>query len=275
MDRFVGAVSSAAVTWVPAVLRRPVRSVHTSNHQSFAVSFREAPALLVWGRKLSDWNSAPAQFSVALMLYVAAAAGSAVPRTMPTEASAAPSTNRRFFFFEVSIPAPILFEVTPKPSHTIGSVPRYIAICKYFSIDRPSHRNISLRGEGVSRRTPAARRGASHPYVGVDDAMGSRQAIGHLINSGRQRIGIISGPMDNVGTRIRFDAAAGCLVDAERSVIFVPATEFSIEAGHAAAETILGEHPDLDALYVASDVLATGVLRYLRAERRVCPRMSQ
>lgn len=107
------------------------------------------------------------------------------------------------------------------------------------------------------------------PFAGVDDAMGSRQAIEHLLGTGRERIGIISGPLRTSGAHTRLDAAVDALGGLSDSRIEETAS-FAVAAGFEAARSLLEHEPDLDALYVASDVLAVGTMDYLeRIGRRV------
>lgn len=102
------------------------------------------------------------------------------------------------------------------------------------------------------------------PFVGVDDAMGSRQAVDHLIATGHRRIGVVTGELATPGALLRSQAAQTALTQAGLEPWAVEAEGYSVEAGMAATAAILRAHPHLDALYVASDVLAIGALRVLR-----------
>lgn len=109
------------------------------------------------------------------------------------------------------------------------------------------------------------------PYVGLDDAMGSQQAVTHLLEIGRRRIGIVSGPRINVGTETRFRAASNALSQIGVPVASEEAEEYSSEAGYAATRCLFETAKNLDALYVASDVLAKGALQYLHDSGRRVP----
>ncbi|PZF97992.1 LacI family DNA-binding transcriptional regulator [Micromonospora deserti] len=107
------------------------------------------------------------------------------------------------------------------------------------------------------------------PYVDVDHVGGVTAAVRHLVDSGRRRIATIAGPQDMVAgierlTGYRETVAAAGL--AER----VAAGDFTRESGAAAMRRLLAEHPDLDAVFAASDLMAHAALRALReAGRRV------
>lgn len=119
--------------------------------------------------------------------------------------------------------------------------------------------------------TGPVRRGSTLLYSGVDDAMGSTQAIEHLLSLGRSRIGIITGPVLSYGSELRLSAgrdALGVLDDPARIEV---AAQFTAAEGYERAKTVLARCPDLDALYVASDVLAQGAMAYVRESGRRIP----
>jgi DNA-binding LacI/PurR family transcriptional regulator len=107
----------------------------------------------------------------------------------------------------------------------------------------------------------------SAPWVGVvdvDNAGGARQAIEHLRGTGRERIALIAGPPDTAAGAARL---AGCGPWDED---FVAYADFRETGGAEAMRTLLARHPDLDAVFVASDLMAVGALTALReAGRRV------
>jgi len=108
--------------------------------------------------------------------------------------------------------------------------------------------------------------------VGADDLDGGRQMTEHLIARGATRIATITGPMDTPGGFLRLEGyqqalrAAGLPVLPER----VQHGDYTQAGGGAAMRTLLAESPDLDAVFVASDLMAAGALAVLReAGRRV------
>lgn len=109
-------------------------------------------------------------------------------------------------------------------------------------------------------------------FVDVDNAGGARQAVAHLVTAGRRRIATIAGPQDmGVGlarlTGYREAAAEAGLPVAEDLIAY---GDFSEPSGAVAMRTLLASRPDLDAVFVASDLMAAGAVRVLReAGRRV------
>lgn len=100
---------------------------------------------------------------------------------------------------------------------------------------------------------------AAH-YVDTDNAGGARLATEHLVTRGCRRIGTIAGPGDMtagldrlVGWREAL-AAAGLPDDA------VEYGDFTARSGADAMARLLDRAPDLDAVFVANDLMASGAL---------------
>ncbi|HEX6197205.1 MAG TPA: LacI family DNA-binding transcriptional regulator [Jiangellaceae bacterium] len=107
------------------------------------------------------------------------------------------------------------------------------------------------------------------PYVDVDQAGGVRAAVEHLINGGRRRIATIAGPQDMVAGVDRLNGYRDALGGTNRRSI-VAIGDFTRESGATAMRQLLEDDPGLDAVFVASDLMAHGALRALRdAGRRV------
>ncbi|MRG59725.1 substrate-binding domain-containing protein [Agromyces sp. CFH 90414] len=106
----------------------------------------------------------------------------------------------------------------------------------------------------------------SFSSVSVDDVVGGRLAVRHLLDTGRRRIAFVGGP---VGIRQVADRLAGArqavaeVPDATLEVI--PTDSLSVLQGRAAGEGIRGrgaaDRPD--AVFAANDLLAMGVLQAL------------
>ncbi|MFJ6197016.1 LacI family DNA-binding transcriptional regulator [Micromonospora sp. NPDC092111] len=109
-------------------------------------------------------------------------------------------------------------------------------------------------------------------FVDVDNVGGARKAVQHLARRGRRRIATIAGPQDMgaglarlVGYREAVEATVGGLDP--RMIAY---GDFSEGSGAAGMRRLLEACPDLDAVFVASDLMAFGALRTLReAGRRV------
>jgi DNA-binding LacI/PurR family transcriptional regulator len=106
-------------------------------------------------------------------------------------------------------------------------------------------------------------------YVDVANECGARLAVRHLLNLGRRRIATIAGPQDMVGGIDRLHGYRSELRDSDRRSI-IAVGDFTRLSGVSAMRQLLADDPDLDAVFVASDLMAEGALRALRqAGRRV------
>lgn len=102
---------------------------------------------------------------------------------------------------------------------------------------------------------------------------GAAMATRHLIEHGRTRIGMISGPLDFLASRRRRDGWRRALDEAELSMPddALVTTAITAQAGHDAIGELLERHPDLDAVFVEGDIPALGVLRRLHELGRTVP----
>ncbi|MEV4115420.1 LacI family DNA-binding transcriptional regulator [Nonomuraea sp. NPDC049695] len=111
-----------------------------------------------------------------------------------------------------------------------------------------------------------------HPYsyVDMDNRAGARQAVKHLLGLGRRRIAAIAGAQDmGVGVdRLAGYRDALLLTGLPELVAY---GDFSEESGATAMTELLAEHPDLDAVFAASDPMALGAMRVLKAAGRSIP----
>jgi DNA-binding LacI/PurR family transcriptional regulator len=108
-------------------------------------------------------------------------------------------------------------------------------------------------------------------YVDVDNTGGGRMATEHLLRIGRRRIGTIAGPQDMSAGLDRLAGWAAALEGAGLASDVVAYGDFTTGGGARAATQLLAEHPDLDALFVASDLMAVGALAVLAAAGRLVP----
>ncbi|HWU05906.1 MAG TPA: LacI family DNA-binding transcriptional regulator [Streptomyces sp.] len=100
------------------------------------------------------------------------------------------------------------------------------------------------------------------PYVDCDNRGGAREAVRHLVSLGRRHIAHIAGPRDQTSALDRIDGYRDVLPDAGRDL--VADGDFTSEGGARAMAGLLDAHPDLDAVFVANDLMASGALRVLR-----------
>ncbi|GHS85419.1 transcriptional regulator [Actinomycetota bacterium] len=106
-------------------------------------------------------------------------------------------------------------------------------------------------------------------YVAADDTAGARVMTEHLLGTGRSRVATITGPMDTPGGTMRLAGYRAALGDRFDETL-VAHGDYTRGSGQAAMRDLLERHPDLDAVFVASDLMAAGALQALRdAGRRV------
>lgn len=107
------------------------------------------------------------------------------------------------------------------------------------------------------------------PYVDVDHFGGVAQAVEHFRTTGRRRIATIAGPQDMVAGVDRLNGYRAALAQAGLDGLEAIG-DFTRESGVKAMNELLAADPHLDAVFVASDMMAHGALQALRdAGRRV------
>ena len=106
----------------------------------------------------------------------------------------------------------------------------------------------------------------SHPgisVVSVDNRMGAKQAVQHLIQQGRRKIGIITGPMAWWEARTRHagwqEALEEAGLDASPSLVAM-SDDWSALNGERGMRTLLAQTPDLDAVFASNDQIALGAI---------------
>lgn len=110
---------------------------------------------------------------------------------------------------------------------------------------------------------------SSAPCIDVDHIGGVEAAVEHLIGQGRRKIATIAGPQDMSAGRARLEGYRQALAgDGRRAIMAIG--DFTTKSGVEAMRQLLADEPDLDAVFVASDLMAHGALTALReAGRRV------
>ena len=92
----------------------------------------------------------------------------------------------------------------------------------------------------------------------------------HLVHIGRRRIATIAGPQDMVAGVDRLTGYRQALKNSDRRSI-VALGDFTRESGIRAMDQLLADDPNLDAVFVASDMMAHGALQALKAAGRSVP----
>jgi LacI family transcriptional regulator len=105
-----------------------------------------------------------------------------------------------------------------------------------------------------------------------DNVGAGRLAIEHLITCGRTRIAHITGDPGYGASRERAQGATAALADAGLPLIGeVVYGAWSEGWGRAAAAVLLERHPEIDAVFCGSDLVARGVIDTLRDHGREIP----
>ena len=101
-------------------------------------------------------------------------------------------------------------------------------------------------------------------YVDVDNAAGAAMGTKYLIDLGRQRIATIAGPANMQAALDRAEGWAAALREAGHPDDLLEYGDFTLASGAAAMRALLDREPKLDAVFVASDLMAAGAISLLR-----------
>lgn len=109
--------------------------------------------------------------------------------------------------------------------------------------------------------------------VDADNVEGGRAATDLLIARGARNIATITGPLDMSAGQDRLAGYRQALRAAGRRFrrSAVAAGDFTVEGGAAAMATLLAAEPELDGVFVASDLMAVGAIRTLAEHGRRVP----
>ncbi|MDX2762361.1 LacI family DNA-binding transcriptional regulator [Streptomyces europaeiscabiei] len=107
-------------------------------------------------------------------------------------------------------------------------------------------------------------------YVDADNRGGAREAVRHLVSLGRERVATITGPVDREASAFdRLEGYRDILPDAPP--LLAEHSDYTRQGGFDAMAALLDRCPDLDAVFVASDLMASGALQVLREHGRRVP----
>ena len=114
---------------------------------------------------------------------------------------------------------------------------------------------------------------AHYCSVTGDNLDGGRLATEYLIGLNREQIGFIGGPPEELEVQQRFEGYKSALFAFDRTVdqTLVAYGDFSNTSGAAAMEQLLENVPDLDAVFVNSDLMAIAAMDVIRDHRRSVP----
>ncbi|MGA4845451.1 LacI family DNA-binding transcriptional regulator [Streptomyces sp. G5(2025)] len=106
-------------------------------------------------------------------------------------------------------------------------------------------------------------------YVDCDNRGGAREAVRHLVGLGRSRVAHITGALDQTSAVDRLDGYRDILVDGDPRLI--AEGDFTPAGGERAMRELLDRVTELDAVFAANDLSASGALRVLRERGRRVP----
>lgn len=139
-----------------------------------------------------------------------------------------------------------------------------------------THEKDPLIGSLLDEQVPIVACGIPLGYadrvasVSVDEVGGARAAVAHLLAAGRRRVATVTGPLDTSGGRLRLEGYRTELGDRFDPAL-VAQGDYGADSGAAAMAELLDRAPDLDAVFVASDLMAAGALATLRQRGRRVP----
>ena len=110
-------------------------------------------------------------------------------------------------------------------------------------------------------------------YVDADNEHGAMQAVAHLVDQGRRVIATVAGPQDMGAGVDRLEGYRRGLRAAGRELSsdLEEVADFTFEGGQAAMGALLERRPDVDAVFVTSELMALGAMNALRAHDRRVP----
>ncbi|MFF0415430.1 LacI family DNA-binding transcriptional regulator [Kitasatospora sp. NPDC004745] len=101
-------------------------------------------------------------------------------------------------------------------------------------------------------------------FVDADNLTGARDAVRRLCASGRRSVATIAGPPDTAAGADRLAGYRQAVTSTSSARPAVAYGDFGSASGEHAMQRLLDQHPELDAVFAASDQMAVGALRTLR-----------
>jgi DNA-binding LacI/PurR family transcriptional regulator len=106
-------------------------------------------------------------------------------------------------------------------------------------------------------------------WAAMDDENAAYDATRFLVAQGRKRVGTVTGPLDDTAGLDRLKGYRSAMGRAYRRGL-VAEGDWTLESGRRGAGELIERYPDVDGLFVASDLMAAGAMRAVRqAGRRV------
>jgi DNA-binding LacI/PurR family transcriptional regulator len=108
-------------------------------------------------------------------------------------------------------------------------------------------------------------------YVDVNHHHGTKLAADRLVARGCRRVATICGPLDSAGGQDRLAGFRDAMAVHGRPYLPTVEGEFTLDSGERAMTRLLAEHPDIDGVFVANDLMAQGAMLVLQEHGRRVP----
>ena len=181
-----------------------------------------------------------------------------------------------------SVTGPAGFKLLIEPIEALNAPDTYIRLAHEAQVDGMILSGVRSDDDQLRRLSDAdfpvvlwgRLEGSDLPFVDVDNTAAARTAVEHLIGLGHRRIACITNgpPQDSAsaarlaGYRLALESAG---IPFDRALVRYG--EFEERSGTAAMNGLLSEHVRPTAVFVASDEVALGVLKALRARGIAVP----
>jgi DNA-binding LacI/PurR family transcriptional regulator len=115
--------------------------------------------------------------------------------------------------------------------------------------------------------------GQKYCSVSGDNVNGGKLATKHLIDKGRRKIGFIGGPDGELEVQQRLEGYKAALLEAgiEVDADFITHGDFSNTSGAEAMARLLKQAPQLDAVFINSDLMAIAAMDTIREHGKSVP----
>ena len=113
----------------------------------------------------------------------------------------------------------------------------------------------------------------SYPSVTGDNFNGGKLATEHLLKTGREKIAFLGGPVEELEVQQRYQGYELALKKAGRDIdpALIAYGDFSNTSGAVAMRKLMEQAPDLDAVFVNSDLMAIAAMDVIREVGRRVP----
>lgn len=104
-------------------------------------------------------------------------------------------------------------------------------------------------------------------YVTTDNVLGAKRAVRHLIGLGHTKIALINGHNQAYVSKQRLKGYMEALMEAKLQVNddWIVSGDFTEEKAEIVTEKLLKEHPEITAVFCASDLMALGAMKSAKA----------